>query len=128
MIWGAISYANKTKLVYFLGNLNAVRYRYQVLTPHMLPAMNLCRELFQQDNARLPTVCATVFFLTNHYVIVLTWPSKSSDVNLIEILLTDLIDVINQIRNLCKLFVKNRVRIDCIHRLILSITRRVRAN
>lgn len=62
MIWGAISYANKTKLVYFLGNLNAVRYRYQVLTPHMLPAMNLRRELFQQDNARLPTVCATVFF------------------------------------------------------------------
>ena len=51
MMWGAISYACKTQLVHIPGNLIAARYRDEVLTPHMLPAMNLRREVFQHNNA-----------------------------------------------------------------------------
>jgi hypothetical protein len=46
MIWGAISYARKTQLVHIPGNLSAARYRDEVLTPHILPAMNLRRRIF----------------------------------------------------------------------------------
>jgi hypothetical protein len=46
MIWGAIIYARKTQLVHISGNLSAARYRDEVLTPHILPAMNLRRGIF----------------------------------------------------------------------------------
>ena len=46
IMWGAISYARKTHLVRIPGYLSAARYRDEVLTPHMLPAMNLRREVF----------------------------------------------------------------------------------
>ena len=84
MMWGAISYALKPQLVHIPGNLNAARYRDEVLTPHMLPAMNLRREVFQHDNARPHTARATVDFLANQNVIVLPWSSKSPDLNPIE--------------------------------------------
>ena len=71
MMWGAISYARKTQLVRIPGNLNAARYRDEVLTPHMLPAMNLRREVFQHDNAWPHTDRATVDFLANQNVRVL---------------------------------------------------------
>jgi hypothetical protein len=47
MIRCTISYARKTQMVSISGKLNAVRYSYEVLTPHMLPAMNLRREGFK---------------------------------------------------------------------------------
>jgi len=67
-IWGAISYARKTQLVHIPGNLNAARYRDEVLTPHMLPSMNLRRDFIQHNNARPHTARATVDFLTNQNV------------------------------------------------------------
>jgi hypothetical protein len=50
----------------------APRYRDEVLTPHMLPSMNLRREVFQHDNARSHTARATVDFLANQSVTVLS--------------------------------------------------------
>ena len=61
-IWGAISYARKTQLVHIPGNLNAARYRDEVLTLHILPAMDIRRNVFQHDNARPHT--ARVLLLT----------------------------------------------------------------
>ena len=52
MMWGAISYARKTQPVHIPCNLSAARYIDEVLTPHMLPAMNLRREVFQHEHAR----------------------------------------------------------------------------
>ena len=65
-------------------NLKAARYRDELLTPHMLPSMNLCREGFQHHNARPHTARSTVDFLANENVTVLPWPSKSPDLNPIE--------------------------------------------
>jgi hypothetical protein len=70
MMWGAISYARNTQMVPISGNLSAMRYRYEVLTPHMLPAMNLRRDV--------------VDFLANLNLTVLPWPSKSPDLNTVE--------------------------------------------
>jgi hypothetical protein len=71
MMWGAISYARKTQLVRIPGNFSAAGYRDEVLTPHMLPAMNIRRDICQQDNARPHTARATVDFLSNQNVGVL---------------------------------------------------------
>ena len=64
MMWGAIYYARRTQLVHISGNLNAARYRDEVLTSHMLPAMNLRRDVFQH-NYRLHIARASVDFLAN---------------------------------------------------------------
>ena len=58
----------KTQLVHIHGNLSAARYRDEVLTPHMLPAMNIRREFFQHDHTRPHTARATVDFLANQNV------------------------------------------------------------
>jgi transposase len=79
MMWGAISYTRKPQLVHISANLKAARYRDELLTPHMLPSMNLCR-----DNARPHTARSTVDFLANQNVTVLPWPSKTPDLNPIE--------------------------------------------
>ena len=71
MMWGAISYAVK---LHIHGKLNATRYRDEVLTLHMLSAMNLHREVFHHDNPRLHTARANVDFLANQNVTMLPWP------------------------------------------------------
>ena len=74
MIWGAISYARKTQPVHIPGNLSAARYWDEVLTPRMLPAMNLHRKVFQHANARPHTARATIDFLANQDETVLPCP------------------------------------------------------
>ena len=71
MMWGTISYARKTQMVHIHGNLNAAQYRYEVLTLHMLPAMNISRDVFQHDNAQPHIARATVDFLAIQNVRVL---------------------------------------------------------
>ena len=102
-MWGAISYARKPQLVRIPGNLNAARYRDEVLTPHMLPAMNLSREVFEHDNTQSHTARAIVDFLDNQSVTVLPVPSKSPDLNrMCEMISIDACAVANQQRILCK--------------------------
>ena len=52
LVWGGISHGVKTPLVVIQGNLTAVRYRDQVLMPHVLPLVNAHNLTFQHDNAR----------------------------------------------------------------------------
>jgi hypothetical protein len=95
----------KTQLVRIPGNLSAARYRDEVLTPHMLPAMNLCREVVHYDKARPHTARATVDFLAYQNVTVLPWPFKSLYLKPIEHLWMTWIEacaVVNQPRKLCK--------------------------
>jgi hypothetical protein len=101
----------KTQLVHIHGNLSAARYRDEVLTPHMLPAMNLRMEAFLHDNTRSHTARATVDFLANQNVTVLPWPFKSLYLKPIEHLWMTWIEasaVVNQRRKLCnRLLSKN---------------------
>ena len=76
MMWDAISYARKIQLVHISSNFSAARYRDEVLTPHMLPAMNISREVFEDDNIQPHTARATVDFLDNQSATVLPVPSK----------------------------------------------------
>ena len=95
----------KTQFVHIHGNLNAARYRDEVLTQHMLPTMNLRREVFQHDNVRLHTARATVDFLASQSVKVFPWSFKSLDMNPIEHLWMTWIDAcafVNPRRKLCK--------------------------
>ena len=84
MVWGAISYNQKSHLVIIQGNLTAQRYIDHVLRPHLLPIIDQQRQMFQQDNARPHTARATMTFLQNSNVNVLPWPSKSPDLNPID--------------------------------------------
>jgi hypothetical protein len=63
MMWGAISYARTNQLVHIPGNLNGARYKDEVLTPHMLPAMNLRREVFSTTTlGRTPLELLLTFY------------------------------------------------------------------
>ena len=84
MMWGAISYTGRSDLIMVRGHLTALRYRDEILRPHLLPILNRQRELFQQDNARPHTARVTRDFLTTENVTVLPWPSRSPDLNPIE--------------------------------------------
>ena len=84
MMWEAISNDRKTDLVHVPGNLTAVRYRDEILQPHLMHVIDRQRELFQQDNARPHTARVTMDYLEQNNINVLPWPSKSPDLNPIE--------------------------------------------
>ena len=53
MVWAGISNASKINLVVINGNLNAQRYRDEILAPVVIPYVNANgNAIFQQDNAR----------------------------------------------------------------------------
>jgi hypothetical protein len=81
MMWAAISNYSKTELVHVPGNLIAVRYRGEILKPHLMHVIDRQRELFQQDNARSHTARLTMDNLDQNNINVLPWPSRSPDLN-----------------------------------------------
>jgi transposase len=85
MIWGGISTRFRTQALIIVGNLNAQRYRDDVLTPEVLPFLVAHPNMtFMQDNATPHTAIATRQHLQNANVNVLDWPAKSPDLNPIE--------------------------------------------
>jgi hypothetical protein len=79
MMWEAISNDRKTDLVHVLRHLMAVRYRDEILQPHLMHVIDRQRELFQQDNARPHTAGVAMDYLEQNNINVLPWPSKSPD-------------------------------------------------
>ena len=84
MVWVWISHGVKTPLVVIQGNLTAVRYRHQVLMPHILPLVNAHNLTFQHDNARPHVARVCRDFLNQNNGQVLDWPPYSPDLNPIE--------------------------------------------
>ena len=84
MVWGGISHGVKTPLVVIQGNITAVRYRDQVLMPHVLPLVNAHNLTFQHDNARPHVARVCRDFLNQNNVQVLDWFPYSPDLNPIE--------------------------------------------
>jgi hypothetical protein len=53
MVWGAIYFGSRSRLVFIQGNLTAIRYVQEVLRPVVVPYFRRVNNaLFQQDNAR----------------------------------------------------------------------------
>ena len=81
MMLAVISNDTKTELVHVPGNLTAVRYKDEILQPHLMHVVDRQRELFQQDNPRPHTARLTRDYLEQNNINVLPWPSKSLDLN-----------------------------------------------
>ena len=85
MVWGGVSQHHQTELVVIAGNLNAVRYREDILLPHVVPSLQAHPDMtLQHDNATSHTAHSVSDFLKDRDVSVLPWPAKSPDLNPIE--------------------------------------------
>ena len=80
-MWEVTSNDNKTELAHVQGNLTAVKYRDEILQPHVMHVIDWQRELFQQDNVRPHTSPLTIDYIEQNNINVLPWPSKSPDLN-----------------------------------------------
>ena len=78
MAWCGICGAVKTSLV-IRGNLNAQRYRHDILRPVVVPFLKQQPRgfIYQDGNARPHTVRLTQNFLANANVQALPWPACS---------------------------------------------------
>ena len=85
MVWAGINNNRKTNLVIINGNLNAQRYRDEILAPVVILYVNANpNAIFQQNNARPHTAQLTTQYLQANNVDVMEWPSKSPDLSPIE--------------------------------------------
>ena len=84
MVWGGVSWHHRTELV-IAGNLNAVRYREDIILPHVVTFLQAHPDMtLQHDNATSHTARSVRDFLQDRNVSVLPWSVKSPDLNPIE--------------------------------------------
>ena len=70
--------------IFIDGNLTAIQYRDNILTPIILPFVRRYNVTFQQDNARPHVARVCMDFLATNHVNVLPWPAYSPDLLPIE--------------------------------------------
>ena len=79
MVWGGISSRGRTALVVVDGTLTGIRYRDEIIRPHVLPFVQQHNATLQQDNARQHVALVVIDFLIQNNVNVLPWPAMSPD-------------------------------------------------
>lgn len=85
MVWGAISYHGRSRLIRIDGNLNSDRYIREVVQPEVIPFLqNLPGAVFQQDNARPHVARNVLAFFQAHQTPLFPWPARSPDMYPIE--------------------------------------------
>ena len=84
MVWGGISARGRTALVVVDGTLTGIRYRHEIIRPHVLPFVQQHNATLQQDNARQHVALVVTDFLIQNNVNVLPWPALSPDLSPIE--------------------------------------------
>ena len=85
MVWGGVSQHHQTEHVVIAGNLNAVRYREDILLPHVVPFLQAHPDMpLQHDKATSHTARSERDFLPDRNVSVLPWPATSPDLYSIE--------------------------------------------
>jgi hypothetical protein len=60
MVWDGVSQHHRTELVVIAGNLNAVRYRQDIILPHAHPDMTLQHDNATSDTARQECQCSAM--------------------------------------------------------------------
>ena len=86
-------------MVFIDGSLTALKYRDNVLVPHVIPAIRQSALTFQQDNARLHVAHICTDLLTENDIYVMDWPPYSPDVSPIEHLWDELDRHVRRRRN-----------------------------
>ena len=82
---GSVLQHHRTELVVIAGILNTVRYREDILLPHVVPFQQAHPDMtLQYDNATSHTAHSVCDFLQDRNVSVMQWPAKSPDLNPIE--------------------------------------------
>ena len=83
MVWGAVNYSFRLRLLIIHDNLTVRRYVDEILRPELVPLLRRQHNpmVFQQDNNRLHTSRLIQDFLRQEGINVFPWPSKSPDVN-----------------------------------------------
>ena len=84
MVWSGISSRGRTALVVVYGTLTGIRYRDEIIRPHVLPFVQQHNATLQQDNARPHVALVITDFLIQNNVNVLLWPVMSPDLSPIE--------------------------------------------
>uniref|UniRef100_A0A8K9UYB4 Tc1-like transposase DDE domain-containing protein n=1 Tax=Oncorhynchus mykiss TaxID=8022 RepID=A0A8K9UYB4_ONCMY len=85
MVWGGVPQRHWTELVVIAGNLNAMRYREDILLPQVVLFLQARTDMtLQHDNTTSHTARSVSYFLQDRNVSVLPWPAKSPDLNPIE--------------------------------------------
>ena len=85
MIWAGISLHTKTRAVVVNWNLNAARYRNEILLPVCIPHIRRNRRMIlMHDGAPSHTARTTRNLLNANRINVLPWPPSSPDLNPIE--------------------------------------------
>ena len=86
MVWAAIAYNGRSRIVFLEGRQNSETYR-RVLERHLMPFIDQIdgqTYVFQQDNCRIHTSNAMKTWFTDQNLDLLDWPSFSPDMNIIE--------------------------------------------
>lgn len=84
MVWGSIAHGYKSPLVVVDGTMTAVKYRDEILAPHVVPITQQRALTFQHDNARPHVARICTEFLAQNNVDVMDWPPYSPDFSPIE--------------------------------------------
>lgn len=83
MVWAAFAGTSKSALKFLNGKVDSSKY-VATLRTHLLPFMDTCTQVFQQDNAPCHSSRLTKAWLQDNQVDVMTWPPYSPDLNPIE--------------------------------------------
>jgi hypothetical protein len=75
IVWAGISYRQQTRLHFIDSNLNAQRYRDEILRPIVIPFIHRHHLMFQHDNAQSHVARICTQFLEAENVPVLPWPA-----------------------------------------------------
>ena len=85
LVWGAIGYNMRSRLLRIEGNLNSNRYIREFLQPEVLPLLQTTpHAIFQQDIARPQVARIMQAFFQRREVSLLHWPARSPGMSPIE--------------------------------------------
>ena len=86
MVWSAVGYNMRSRLLRIEGNLNSNRHSREALQPEVLPLLQATpHATFQQDNARPHMASIVKVFFHRERVSLFPWPARLPDMSPIEL-------------------------------------------